>query len=463
LLIEANFKQLIDHVIGEPTTDDLEFNHKKCFKFPYVCAEVLGADYQLIVAEFFKTSLEIKEHAERNKKNLIEDITKSNEVFIEGMEETHSQTSEDGHKSEDEENKIPSNHPEKFEYLDYLFRFLDNHQLNFTAAGYFAKIVNNLFAKKPSIFLAYIYEVRPDLLEKMVDQISSKSIAEFLAKLLTFESSLLTNNDDEIYNAHRIKTLNLIIQKVDPKNEIETINNAAYLVCETFGKYNTMHCEKEVLGSLLDEQTINYFFSILQAKNSTSSCAIALILGNIFAYYILINSSRSHYDQDFDQSEYYTQNTQQSNELKDDLPLVKALIENIPNIISYLAESQGSSITNQYGANIVPFGAAKLKLIELLIIALKANNKKIEAKLANSGFIETLLELFLRFEFNNMLHNQVEKVVSFVIEGNSEDLRTSLLRRLTFSVLSSMLQTNLNTLWEESIKERLERVIWDKS
>jgi len=77
---------------------------------------------------------------------------------------------------------------------------------------------------------------------------------------------------------------------------------------------------------------------------------------------------------------------------------VKALIENIPNIISYLAESQGSSITNQYGANIVPFGAAKLKLIELLIIALKANNKKIEAKLANSGFIETLLVIIFSLQ-----------------------------------------------------------------
>jgi len=66
--------------------------------------------------------------------------------------------------------------------------------------------------------------------------------------------------------AHRIKTLSLIIQKLDPKHDVETINNAAYLICETFGKYNTMHHGREVLSSLLDEVTISYFFSVLQIK-----------------------------------------------------------------------------------------------------------------------------------------------------------------------------------------------------
>jgi len=64
-------------------------------------------------------------------------------------------------------------------------------------------------------------------------------------------------------------------------------------------------------------------------------------------------------------------------------------------------------------------------LIELLIIALKTGNQKIHAKLAQAGFVETLLELFLRFEWNNMLHNQVEKVLTFIIEGNSEELKVT--------------------------------------
>lgn len=115
----------------------------------------------------------------------------------------------------------------------------------------------------------------------MVNHISSKSIAEFLAKLLAFESSLLANNDDETYNVplkiviqcsksclktERIKILNLVVRKLDPKNDVEMVNNSAYLICETFGKYNTMHCGREVLSSLLTDQTISYFFGILEAR-----------------------------------------------------------------------------------------------------------------------------------------------------------------------------------------------------
>jgi hypothetical protein len=436
LLTEETFKQLISYVIHEPNPEDIHTNSKRCFKYPFTCADLLGSDSQAILSEFFKSSSEIKEKAaERARKAAALAEDKDDEVNLEDPESAQrtNSTSEESPTSEDKENQIPTNQVENFEFLDYLFTFLDQPSVNYTAAGYFAKIVNNLYAKKPSIFLSYIYESRPDLLEKMVNHISSKSIAEFLAKLLAFESSLLANNDDETYNTERIKILNLVVRKLDPKNDVEMVNNSAYLICETFGKYNTMHCGREVLSSLLTDQTISYFFGILEARNSVSSCAVALILGNIFAYYILISTSRNY---DGESQEYYSQSPTMG-ELKDDLPLIVALLGHIPSIIDYLGENQGSSITNQCGTNIIPFGGAKLKLIELLIIALKTGNQKIHAKLAQAGFVETLLELFLRFEWNNMLHNQVEKVLTFIIEGNSEELKVTLFEKadiLTFLI-----------------------------
>jgi len=428
LLTEETFKQLISYVIHEPNPEDIHTNSKRCFKYPFTCADVLGSDSQAILSEFFKSSSEIKEKAaERARKAAALNESKDDEVNLEDPESAQrtNSTSEESPTSEDKENQVPTHQVENFEFLDYLFTFLDKDDVNYTAAGYFAKVVNNLYAKKPSIFLSYIYESRPELLEKMVNHIYSKSIGEFLAKLVTFESSLLANNDDETYNTERIKILDLIVHKLDPKYDVEVINNAAYLICEIFGKYNTMHCGREVLSSLLTDQTISYFFGILEARNSVSSCAVALILGNIFAYYILISSSRNY---DNESQEYYSQSPTMT-ELKDDLPLIVALLNHIPSIISYLGENQGSSITNQCGTNIVPFGGAKLKLIELLIIALKTGNQKIHAKLAQSGFVETLLELFLRFEWNNMLHNQVEKVLTFIIEGNSDELKATLFEK----------------------------------
>jgi len=35
-------------------------------------------------------------------------------------------------------------------YLSHLFTILDSKEINLTCAGYFVKVANNLFSKKPS-------------------------------------------------------------------------------------------------------------------------------------------------------------------------------------------------------------------------------------------------------------------------------------------------------------------------
>jgi hypothetical protein len=68
-------------------------------------------------------------------------------------------------------------------------------------------------------------------------------------------------------------------------------------------------------------------------------------------------------------------------------------------------------------------------LIELLIIAIKTNNVSVHAKLAQCELLETLLNLLLKYEFNNMLHNQVEKVVLIALESHIEYLKFCLFER----------------------------------
>jgi len=56
---------------------------------------------------------------------------------------------------------------------------------------------------------------------------------------------------------------------------------------------------------------------------------------------------------------------------------------------------------------------------------MKANNKDIYNSLVENGFFESLLDLIVRYEWNNMLHSQIEKIITFVIDGNNEDLKTA--------------------------------------
>lgn len=431
LLQEDNFKQLTQYVIQEPDVEEAKVNQKKCYKYPFICADVLSSDSQAIVSEFFKTKQDLKESTTIHKAEEAED---NDEVTLEDdstekeqSTETSTVKDEKSTTEDKEEEGTKSSDANEFPYLDYLFTFLDAKEMNLTSAGYFAKIVNNLFSKKPSALITYLYEIKPQVLENMVNHIASKSIAEFLAKVLTFDSSVLVSTEDEIYNTKRNEVLQLVIKKLDPKSDIEEINNTAYLICEVLGKYNTMHCSHEILQNLLERTTIDYFFELLKTKDSVTCCAVALILGNIFAYYILINTPKVHSSED---GEDENQNEPQQLELTEAIPLVAAFEQNLESIIQYICNTSGNTFVSQFGAEVVPFGSARLKLIELIIIALKANNKNIYTKLIEYQFLEGLLSLFVKYEWNNMLHNQIEKIIGIILDSNYDELKTTLFVRI---------------------------------
>lgn len=162
---EENLKQLIYYVISEPDIEEAKINQKKCYKFdyltteskheyyryPFTCADVLSSDCQAIVAEFFKTKQDLKEETALHKAEEAED---QDEVNIEGdsldKDESTEASTVQGDKPTEESEKQSTPEATEFPYLDYLFSFLDKEDMNLTSAGYFAKVVNNLFTKKPS-------------------------------------------------------------------------------------------------------------------------------------------------------------------------------------------------------------------------------------------------------------------------------------------------------------------------
>lgn len=80
-------------------------------------------------------------------------------------------------------------------------------------------------------------------------------------------------------------------------------------------------------------------------------------------------------------------------ELSEEIPLVAAFIENLNEIVKFIGGSSEEGIPGQHGSNAVPFGSARLKVLELIIIAMKAYNQQINTKLVECNFFETLLVL----------------------------------------------------------------------
>ena len=120
---------------------------------------MLSSDSQAIVSEFFKSRQDLKETSAVHK---AEEAEEQDEVNIDNEsldkdESTEASLAKEEKTTEGGE-ESPASDANEFPYLNYLFTFLDTETINLTSAGYFAKIVNNLFAKKPSavIFCAII-------------------------------------------------------------------------------------------------------------------------------------------------------------------------------------------------------------------------------------------------------------------------------------------------------------------
>lgn len=62
-----------------------------------------------------------------------------------------------------------------------------------------------------------------------------------------------------------------------------------------------------------------------------------------------------------------------------------------------------------------PLGSTRLKLIELTSLAIKLNKSAVIEKIISSNLFGTILSLFCTYEWNNMLHNQVEKILNMVL------------------------------------------------
>lgn len=104
----------------------------------------MSSDSQPIVSEFFKSEKELREEEPKHKMTSDDDdeVNVDSESLDKDTTASGDQAAEEG-----KDNTLEAN---DFPYLDYLFSFLDNEEINLTSAGYFAKIVNNLLNKRPS-------------------------------------------------------------------------------------------------------------------------------------------------------------------------------------------------------------------------------------------------------------------------------------------------------------------------
>ena len=142
-----------------------EDDEKRCFKYPFMAAEILSCENKKIIDIFFSPLDEANDTANTSKSS------KENKEII----------------NESNNMLTKENIQKKFPILEQLLSILDESEINPVLAGYFFKVFEVLIAKNQYNLLLYIFNFNEHL-EKLYKHSYNDYIAEILKKIVSNEN-----------------------------------------------------------------------------------------------------------------------------------------------------------------------------------------------------------------------------------------------------------------------------------
>lgn len=297
---------------------------------------------------------------------------------------------------------------------------VNKEELNFTRAGYLHKIITNLLNTKAQIYADYIFR-KPLLFKCLLKHSYSKSISNLLLSLLALpqqnEGTSNINVTDVSPNASnpnpnwlkevlgiRISIFEEIIQEAiaasEQREHVDLSTNLSFLVIGILGK-DFSDKDKFVetfMKNYLDEIVDNFVGSYKSVFNNR--------LGNMFliALDLLLKEHETQkYVEPKKINEFYSRY----------LNLLKGEITDRTN--------RGSVST--FSKEIPKTNIKIYKVLESVFILNKHYlSTKQEDMVMNSGLDKVLFWFYETFPYNNVLHNQVQKILNHIISSNNAKL-----------------------------------------
>jgi serine/threonine-protein phosphatase 6 regulatory subunit 3 len=112
---------------------------------------------------------------------------------------------------------------------------------------------------------------------------------------------------------------------------------------------------------------------------------------------------------------------------------VEGMLHRLGDLLKVLdVSTDGNILATTYGQLQPPLGIHRLKIVEFIAVLLRTNSDGARKELVSSGAIQLLLKLFFDYPFNNILHHQVESIVSSCLESNNQALLDHLFQDCDF-------------------------------
>jgi hypothetical protein len=333
-------------VLVEPSD---ESDAKRCFKYPFVSAEVLSNDLEKVVGLFFK---------------------------------------EPG-------------------YMERLLDFLKTDKLNFTLAGYFAKVITSLFSYHSHSVLAAALEVA-NCSKDIVRHVASRSIAEVIERLLTFEEP-----GSNAYIPERKQLLDLLVDAIAPETEIESIN-ASSIIVNFLGKQTSVVRWEEVARHLAGRSTIERLMRHLYSSNTVVVKSLVSVLIAIISHAPL-------------QSDVQGEDNTTTLYEAEVSPVVELLATHLDRLVASIKEPRAAISRTTFKAAIPVLGEDRLKLCELLGVAMKLDEPHLTKRLISEKVPSLFVEMFVEFPWNSSYHKTFESFVNAILDSSDVSLKEALI------------------------------------
>ena len=307
-------------------------------------------------------------------------------------------------------------------------RFLDSPApLNLTLAGYFAKVIRNLIHFKPEQTSYLLFNPYLNFMQKLASHMYSDSIQELLSIIIKLEVPYFKKNPDYYYISQRKTLVNKVILNLHERSYLKEqedlraniLTNSSNLLAGLICGYKTYINGEDIISVLVESNNIRIFLKGL--RDLTQVNIMAPLIRQLCEYFInkyAPNRKPSVFKLPFCEDTIVEANVPNSETFVVEVARSILSISNILKIENQILNPL--LISFQYGKANYGFGQARVKLLEVVYWFIRMRNGKIDQEIINNGLLRSLLGLFTKNPWSNIVHMALLRIFGFIIDYGSD-------------------------------------------
>jgi len=301
--------------------------------------------------------------------------------------------------------------------LDELYGFLlRDPPLNPMLASYTSRVAGVLLQKKVAETIAYMKD-KKNIIPSFIKHLGNSSVMDLLLKVIASEDT--PDGAGVLEWLCKTDLIPSLVAKFDPKLSHDVHENAAQALSDIVA-ISMSSSASPLIAQLESEEMVKTLFNYILSDGLNSS----LLHGSS----VVIELLKRH----------ISEHVEETITIEQLPPLLQQVVSHAEKLHSYLTlanpNTNNEQKENKNDAKLLlpsgaeePLGFHRLKIIEFFAILIRTNYKCIDNVIIKLNVLNTCLDLFSRYMWNNFLHFTVEQMVQGILEGENEEMKKHLL------------------------------------